>query len=29
MAWTSDITGILLYTILGTLLVISWIYVPA
>jgi hypothetical protein len=29
MIWTSDSTGILLYTILGTLLVLSSIYVPA
>jgi hypothetical protein len=29
MAWSSDNTGVLLYTILGTLLVISWICVPA
>jgi hypothetical protein len=29
MTWTSDSTGVLLYTILGTLLVLSSIYVPA
>ena len=29
MTWTSDSTGVLLYTILGTLLVMSWIYIPA
>src|SRR5262249_45678758 len=29
MTWSSDRTGVLLYTILGTLLVMSWIYVPA
>jgi hypothetical protein len=29
MIWTSDSTGILLYTILGTLLVLSSLYVPA
>jgi len=29
MTWTSNGTGILLYTILGALLVISWIYIPA
>ena len=29
MTWTSDGTGVLIYTILGTLLVISWIYIPA
>jgi hypothetical protein len=29
MTWTSVGTGVLLYTILGTLLVISWIYIPA
>jgi hypothetical protein len=29
MSWTSDSTGVLIYTILGTLLVMSWIYVPA
>jgi hypothetical protein len=29
MTWTSDGKGVLLYTILGTLLVMSWIYIPA
>jgi hypothetical protein len=29
MTWTSDSTGVLLYAILGTLLVTSWIYIPA
>src|SRR5262249_7378064 len=29
MTWTSDRTGILLYTMLGALLVLSSIYVPA
>jgi hypothetical protein len=29
MTWTSDRTGVLLYTILGTLLVLSSIYIPA
>jgi hypothetical protein len=29
MTWTSDGVGVLFYTILGTLLVMSWIYVPA
>ena len=29
MTWTSDGTGVLLYTILGTLLVISRIHIPA
>ena len=29
MTWTSDGTGILLYTMLGTLLMLSSIYVPA
>jgi hypothetical protein len=29
MTWTSDATAVLLYTILGTLLVMSWIYIPA
>jgi hypothetical protein len=29
MTWTSDSTGVLLYTILGTLLMLSSIYVPA
>jgi hypothetical protein len=29
MTWTSDGAGILLYTILGTLLVMSRIYIPA
>ena len=29
MTWTSDGVGVLFYTILGTLLVMSWIYIPA
>ena len=29
MTWSSDHTGVLLYAILGTLLVMSWIYIPA
>jgi hypothetical protein len=29
MTWTSDRTGVVLYTILGTLLVLSSIYIPA
>jgi len=29
MTWTSDGTGILLYTMLGALVVLSSIYVPA
>jgi hypothetical protein len=29
MTWTSNSTGVLLYTILGTLLMLSSIYVPA
>ena len=29
MTWTSDRTSILLYTMLGALLVLSSIYVPA
>ena len=29
MSWTSDSMGVLIYTIVGTLLVMSWIYVPA
>jgi hypothetical protein len=29
MTWTSDSTGVLLYTILGMLLVLSSIYIPA
>ena len=29
MTWSSDRTSVLLYAILGTLLVMSWIYVPA
>jgi hypothetical protein len=29
MTWTSDATGVLLYTILATLLVTSWMYIPA
>jgi len=29
MAWTSDRTGVLLYTIIGMLFVLSTIYLPA
>jgi hypothetical protein len=29
MTWTSDRTGVLLYSILGTVLVLSWMYIPA
>jgi hypothetical protein len=29
MTWSSDRTSVLLYAILATLLVMSWIYVPA
>jgi len=29
MTWSSDRTGVLLYAILATLFVMSWIYVPA
>ena len=29
MTWSSDSTSILLYAILATLFVMSWIYVPA
>jgi hypothetical protein len=29
MTWTSDSTGILFYTVLGMLLMLSSIYVPA
>jgi hypothetical protein len=29
MTWTSDRTGVLLYTIIGTLFVLSSIYLPA
>ena len=29
MTWTSDRTGVLLYTIIGTLIVLSSIYLPA
>jgi hypothetical protein len=29
MTWTSDRTGVLLYTIIGTLFVLSTIYLPA
>ena len=29
MTWASDSTGILLYTILSTLFVLSCIYIPA
>jgi len=29
MAWSSDTTSALLYAILATLFVMSWLYVPA
>ena len=29
MTWTSDRAGVLLYTIIGTLFVLSTIYLPA
>jgi hypothetical protein len=29
MTWSSDSMSVLLYAILATLLVVSWIYVPA
>jgi len=29
MTWSSDSTSVLLYAILATLFVMSWIYVPA
>ena len=29
MTWTSDRTGVLFYSILGTVLVLSWMYIPA
>ena len=29
MTWNSDGAGVLLYSILATLLVLSWIYIPA
>jgi len=29
MTWTSDGVGVMFYTLLGTLLVMSWIYIPA
>jgi len=29
MTWSSDRTGVLLYAILATFFVMSWIYVPA
>jgi len=29
MTWTSDGVGVMFYTILGTLLVMSWIFIPA
>src|SRR5258708_25761478 len=29
MTWTSDSTGVLLYSVLATFLVLSWIYIPA
>jgi hypothetical protein len=29
MTWTSDRAGVLLYSILSTVLVLSWMYIPA
>lgn len=29
MTWTSDRAGVLLYSMLATLVVLSWIYIPA
>ena len=29
MTWASDCAGVLLYSILCTVLVLSWIYIPA
>jgi len=29
MTWNSDSTGVLVYSILATFLVLSWIYIPA
>ena len=29
MTWTSDSAAVLLYSILATFLVLSWIYIPA
>jgi hypothetical protein len=29
MTWNSDSAGVLLYSILATFLVLSWIYIPA
>ena len=29
MTWTSDRAGALLYSILGTVIVLSWMYIPA
>ena len=29
MTWTSDGAGVLLYSVLGTVLVLSWMYIPA
>ena len=29
MTWTSDRAGVLVYSILGTVLVLSWMYIPA
>ena len=29
MTWPSDGAGVLLYSILGTVLVLSWMYIPA
>ena len=29
MTWSSDRTGVLLYAILATFFVMSWIYIPA
>jgi hypothetical protein len=29
MTWTSERAGLLLYSIVGTLVMLSWIYIPA
>ena len=29
MTWTSDGTWVLMYSVLGILLMLSWIYIPA
>jgi hypothetical protein len=29
MTWTSDRTGVLMYSVLAAFLVLSWMYIPA